>query len=167
MEEELGKRFVLDTSALLSLESCDILDIIYDRFIVLATPSVVNELQDFAKHSDKLGDLAKKVLDSRQKITIKEIAIEKELGYVSKTDKELFNLALQEKATLVSDDTQLLYHVDKEIDSGFSTIFLSLLIELEILTRDKALENLEIMRRDRNWQDNIIYVTTKEELEKM
>ena len=75
-----------------------------------------------------------------------------------------FNLALSKKTTLITDDIKLTRHAEGKIQIEFSTYFLPIFIESEILTKNEAIQKLEQMRCVRNWQDNIIYLSAKEEL---
>ena len=80
MEESLNRcdRFVLDTSAFLSLEGVNLLKILCNKFALLTTSSVMRELEDFAHHQDRLGNVAKKILGLKKKITTKETTVKRD-----------------------------------------------------------------------------------------
>ncbi len=165
VEENSKDKFLFDTSAFLSIESIHLLDRVIDLFSVITTPSVFRELDDFSQHEDRLGLIAEKVLAKRNKFSFKEITITEKLAYVSSVDEELFNLALKENITLITDDLKLLRHTTGKIKRAFSTYFLTDFVHAGILTREEALMKLEAMRDIRNWQDNLIYLSTKQILE--
>ena len=86
LEKKLKDKFLLDTSAFLSLESVNLLDTILEIFSIITTSSVLQELKDFSQHEDKLGLIAKKILNKKSKFLLKEITITKKLDYVSDID---------------------------------------------------------------------------------
>ena len=104
-------------------------------------------------------------IPKRDKFLFKETAITEKLDYVSPIDEELFNISLQEDITLITDDLKLLRHTTGKIKRALSTYFLTDFVHAGILSRGEALAKLEIMRNIRNWQDNVIYISTKEILE--
>ncbi len=165
LEENSKDKFLFDTSAFLSIESIHLLDRIIDLFSVITTPLVLRELDDFAQHEDVLGLIAERVLAKRNRFLLKETTITEKLDYVSSIDKELFNMSLRENITLITDDLKLLRHTTGKIKRAFSTYFLTDFVHAGILTKEEALAKLEAMRDIRNWQDNIIYLSTKEILE--
>ena len=165
LEESSKDKFLFDTSAFLSLESANLLDTILETFSIITTFSVLQELKDFSQHEDKLGKIAKRVLNKKNKFLLKETSITEKLNHISETDKELFNLSLEENTQLITDDLKLLYHTTGKIERSFSTIFLTIFVSSEILTKKQALEKVELMRDLRNWKSNIIYLTTIKELE--
>lgn len=164
-EEKSKDKFLFDTSAFLSIESIHLLDTVIDLFSVITTPSVFRELDDFAQHEDVLGIIAERVLAQRNKFLFKESVVTEKLNYVSSIDEELFNISLKEDITLITDDLKLLRHTTGKIKRFFSTYFLTDFVYAGILTKKEALMNLETMRNIRNWQDNILYLSTKEIIE--
>ena len=96
---------------------------------------------------------------------MKEAEIKELIQYIGKIDNELYNLAKKQSYTLITDDIKFSRHVDGKIDTQFSTFFLTLLVSSGYLSKEGALEKLEKLSGIRNWRDNIIYLTTKKELE--
>ena len=127
---------------------------------------MIRELDDFAKYDDKLGKIAKRILKLKHLFSIEESALTHILQYVSTTDQELYNLSFSKNVPLVTDDTKLAHHTKGKIKRAFSTLFLRIFVDAELMTKHDALEKLELMRALRNWQDNIIYTMSKEELMK-
>lgn len=165
LEEKSKDKFLFDTSAFLSIESIHLLDIVINLFSVITTPSVFKELDEFAQHEDILGLIARRVLAKINHFSFKDTTITEKLDYVSSIDEELFNISLKENITLITDDLKLLRHTTGKINRAFSTYFLTDFVYAGILTKKEALTKLEAMRYIRNWQDNIIYISTKEILE--
>jgi midasin (ATPase involved in ribosome maturation) len=155
--------FIVDTSSFLSLESASLLDNVLNKFKVITSDSVLNEIRDFTVHDDELGKIAKRVLQKKS-ISFMKPRIKEELAYVSQTDNDIFNLALSKRIPLVTDDIKLAKHAKNKVHIEFSTYFLSVFIEAKLLTTSSALQKLEQMRVIRGWQNNIIYILTKEKL---
>ena len=172
MEENLNKSsnetdFILDTSAFLSLESVYLLEKVLNTFPTITTFAVIHELNDFSEYNDELGRIAQRVLKLKHLFNLEESQIKHKLDHVSATDEELFNLASSQNIPLLTDDTKLVHHTKGKIVRAFSTVFLKIFVDAELLTKAEALEKLETMRHIRNWQENIIYISTKEELMKV
>ncbi len=156
--------FVFDTAAFLTLESVHLLERVLKSFYIVTTSSVIEELEEFAQYGDKLGNIAKRTLKLRHLFGIEEAPIKNKLSHVSIIDEEVYNLSLSRNIPLITDDTKLVHHTRGKIRRAFSTIFLSVYVESEFMTKKEALETLELMREIRNWQNNIIYTSSKEEL---
>lgn len=165
--ENSKDNFLFDTSALLSLESIRLLDVVLEWYCVVTTKSVLEELEEFAKHEDLLGIMAKKVLIKANRFVFKTVSSLEKIDYVGPVDKELFSISLKEDIVLITDDVKLMRHSVGKIKIAFSTFFLTDFIFLKIHTKTDALFKLEELRGIRNWQDNVIYLSTKEELEKI
>lgn len=166
MEKTL-KRFVCDTSALLSLSIMNIINETLNLAEIIITPSVIAELEEFAKFDDEYGNKSRELLNFREKFIIEKPKIKETLSFIQETDNELYNLAKENQLTLITDDIKLARHIEDKIDVQFSTYFLLSLVSSNIITKDKALEILEKIRDKRNWKNNIIYLTSKKELEEM
>lgn len=162
-----SENYILDTSAFISLESVNILERVLKASSITTTNSVLKELEEFAKYEDKYGKIAKNVLKLKSKFTIESCKITESIKYIEPTDNELYNLALKKKLPLVTDETKLVHHTRHKIDVYFSPFFLVLLLEAEYLTKEEALDKLEKLRDIRNWRNNIIYLITKNQLEKL
>lgn len=167
MEESLKESFIIDTSAFLSLEVVDLLEESLHYFTFITTSSVLLELEQFAIYDDFLGKVARRVLDSKNKFVVKDIHMKDQIARLGKTDTELCTLARIESLPLVTDDCKLNNHVTTIVNVYFSTVFLIIFVEAAILTKKLALEKLEFLQSARNWNKNIIYLWTKEALEKL
>lgn len=169
MDENLSRSwhtidFVFDTAAFLTLESVRLLEHALESFSIVTTPSVIWELEEFAQYGDELGTIAQRTLKLKHLLSIEESPIKNRLSYVSITDEEVYNLSSSKNIPLITDDTKLIHHTKGKIRRAFSTLFLSIFVESGIMTKTEALETLELMRNIRNWQNNIIYISSREEL---
>lgn len=162
-----SENYILDTSALISLESINILEQVLNLFSITTTNSVIKELEEFAKYEDKYGKIAKNILKLKNRFTIESCEIKESIKYIESTDNELYNLALKKKLPLVTDETKLVHHTRHKIEVYFTTVFLVLLTKADYFTKIEALHKLEELRNIRNWRDNIIYLITKNQLEQL
>ena len=164
--EKSSKSYILDTSALISLESIGILDEVAKLFSIVTTSSVIRELQEFAKYDDKYGKIAKGVLKNKFKYIIEDCKIAESIKYIEETDNELYNLSLKKKFPLVTDETKLVHHSRHKIEVFFTPVFIALLMQSGHFTKQEALAKLESLSEIRNWGNNIIYLIAKNQLEK-
>src|SRR3989338_1222521 len=162
-----SENYILDTSALISLESINFLEQVLVSFSVTTTNSVIMELEEFAKYDDKYGEIAKNVLKLKNRFTIESCEIKESIKYIESTDNELYNLALKKKLPLVTDETKLVHHTRHKIEVYFTTLFLIVLTEAKYFTKKGSLDKLEELRDIRNWRNNIIYLITKNQLEQL
>jgi len=168
LEENSEKsEYIFDTSALISLGTVKVIDNVLKLTKIVITLSIIKELEEFAKHDDNYGKASKEVLKYKDKLIVKKAEIKESIEYIQTTDNELYNLSKTLSCTLITDDIKFSRHVDGKIETQFSTFFLTLLVSSKHLSKEKALELLEKLRDIRNWRDNIIYLTTKDELEKL
>ena len=159
-----SENYILDTSALISLESINILNRVLQLFSITTTNSVIKELQEFAKYDDKYGKIAKNILKIKSEFAIESCEMTESIRYIEPTDNELYNLSLKKKLPLVTDETKLVHHTRHKIEVFFTTVFLVLLTEAKYFTKKEALDQLEELRNIRNWKNNIIYLITKNQL---
>ena len=117
-----------------------------------------------SKHEDKYGKIAKEILKFKDTFILKSAKIKEKIRFLEETDNELYNLSLNERIPLVTDDHKLNHHTKDKIIVYFSTFFLISFVTAGIITKEEALNKLELLRDIRNWENNIIYLTTKKEL---
>ncbi len=165
MAKNSKKRFLLDTSAFISLESINLLERVISVFDIETTNSVIDELKDFSKHSDEYGNTANRILKIVTNVSIDSTNVNEQIKYLEKTDNELFNLSKEKKISLITDDHKLIHHTKDKIEVYFSTFFLVTFAAANVISKREAMEMLEKLRDIRNWESNIIYLTTKETLD--
>ena len=164
MEKSSKEGLIVDTSAFISLGSIGLLKKTVELFNIVTTYSVIKELEEFSKHEDKYGKIAADVLKFKDKFVLKSAEIKERIRFLEETDNELYNLALNKKIPLVTDDHKLSHHTRGNIIVYFSTFFLVAFVAAGIMSKDEAVSKLEKLRDIRNWENNIIYLTTKREL---
>ncbi|MBW2975439.1 hypothetical protein KY366_06995 [Candidatus Woesearchaeota archaeon] len=161
------KSFIFDTSALISLASIDLLKRVVNFSSITTTDAVMQELNDFSKHKDDYGNISKKVLILKNKFLIRSAEAKEEIRYLEDTDNELFNLSKNTNIPLITDDHKIVHHTEKKIEVYFSTFFLIAFVAAGLISKKEALEMLERLRDIRNWQSNIIYLTTIDQIRSM
>ncbi len=161
------QRFVFDTSALISLGTASLLDKTLTIAEVTVTSSVIRELEDFAQFEDKYGKAAKEVLRHKDKFQLVKASIKESIKFIEKTDNELYNLAKQKSLDIITDDIKFARQVNDKIGVKFSTFVIAALVSAGNVSKQEALELLENLRSARTWRNNIIFLTSKEELEKL
>jgi rRNA-processing protein FCF1 len=168
MENNLvKKRYIFDTSALISLGSIKLIDNVFKLADIIITTSVIKELEEFAQYDDANGKASKEVLKYKDRFIVKDAKIKESIEYIQKTDNELYNLAKDLSLTLITDDIKFSRHVDDKMDTQFSTFFLTTLVSSGCLSKEIGLELLNKLRDTRNWSSNIIYLSTKNQLEQI
>jgi hypothetical protein len=103
----------------------------------------------------------------KTKYTIESCEIIESIKHVEPTDNELYNLSLKKRLPLVTDETKLVHHTRHKIEVYFSPVFLILLLKEKYFTKEEVLDKLEKLKEIRNWRNNIIYLITKNQLEKL
>jgi len=164
MEENSKNSFVFDTSALISLGSVNLMGKTSEIANIITCQSVIKELNDFCKFEDYYGMTGKEVLKYKDKFIILQSSITDEIKFVEETDSELYNLAKEKSLPLITDDIKLSRHLEGKIKVYFSTYFLSALVNSGNISKKKSLELLEKLSKERNWQNNIIYLISRKEL---
>lgn len=168
MEKSSKKdRFVFDTSALISLATIGLIDKTSGIVEIIITPSVIAELEEFAKFNDKYGQASKALLKYAKNFTIAKVDTKETVRFIEKTDNEIYNIAKQESVAIITDDIKFSRHVKGKAETRFSTYFLVASVTSGNISKDKALELLGSLRESRNWRSNIIYLVTKKELEQL
>lgn len=154
-------RVVLDTSALLSLASGNILDLAVASVNCVIPERVRAELLGLSMNNDFDGNLAKKVLD----LLGKEITVIDSSKASAEGEVECVYLAneLEDAEFLITDDSAALEKLEKLCKKPvrFSTMFLYAFCLKKKITKMQALQILERMRVKRNWKDNLIFEQAK------
>ena len=108
--------FVLDTSALISLGTIGLIGKALAIVDIVVSPSVISELEDFAKFKDAYGKASKIVLSHKKAFTIAKAGIKETLPHIEMTDNGLYNLARQKSLRLITDDIKFFRHVRGKVD---------------------------------------------------
>ena len=163
MAKDSKESFAIDTSAWLSLDMGHIVEVVLKNFDTKTTSLIIKELQAFAKYDDRLGLVAQRVLKNS---IPHETIVHKQHFPVSEADNSIYELAKAQQRTLTTDDFQLAHYARQHTQTAFSTYFILLLMGADMITKEDAFERLEKMRQGRNWENNMIYQRTKEQIAK-
>ncbi len=169
MEKESKKEeaCVFDTSALITLGIAGLIREVLDEINIFVTRGVVDELKAFAKFNDKYGKASREVLLYENNFVILECEIKEVIVSIQEIDNGLYNLAKEKNLALITDDIKLYRKVCEKIKVDFSTSILVALIIAGKLDKERALGLLEELRELRNWRNNIIYLTARNEIENL
>ena len=149
------------------MATIDLIEEVAELFEVIITYSVLRELEEFSKFDDPYGKASKNVIKCKTNFVILDVDVKETVQFIEKTDNELYNLANEKSLPIITDDIKLSRHISGNIETHFSSFFLQALISSGNLSKEKALNLLEKLRDLRNWRNNLIYLTTKEFIEKM
>ena len=154
-------KIILDTSAILSLASGDILETVIESIDCIVPTRVEEELRGISQNNTSLGSIAKSVLEfvGRDILVLKPSSLsfegEIECAYLAKEQKNVL--------FVITDDTKAIKKIQniskKEV--RFSTLLLFALIQKRKINREQAFTILEKMRVQRDWKNNIIYEQAK------
>lgn len=152
---------VVDTSALVSIASIDLLDTVLTTFDVNTTRTVVDELEDTAEYDDRHGDAACSVLMRREELTVHQpdgdpvqsSRIDPGEGSCARLTGEI------DAAFLITDDLRALPELQTvaDADVAISPIVLRALVNKGVLSREEAMEKLDRLAVQRDWLGAPIY----------
>ena len=143
-----------DTSALISVASIDLLDIFLSEFDVHTTELVIEELEETSEYDDRHGEAAQIVLDNQDRFTVHDIQGE---FTSSRVDEAEANCALLTKEIdadfLITDDLRALpeLQIIAHTKVAISPIVLKALVQRNVLTGEKAKEELDALAENRDW----------------
>lgn len=159
--------YVFDTSALISLGVAGLVKDVLEIVDVVVSNSVIEELEEFTRYDDEYGKVSKELLKFKEKFIFGDVRIRENISFIEKTDNELYNIAKNKSLVLITDDIKFARHVGGKIDVQFSTYFIMALVMVGKLKKEEAFRILDNLRAIRGWGENIIYLTARNELEKI
>ena len=152
---------VVDTSALITIASIDLLDPVLAEYDVHTTETVLEELEETAKYEDVHGQAAQTVLDQLDRVEIHKTNEPRfQSSSIDDGEGSTVTLANETQASfLLTDDLRALPELQTVVDSNvaISPILLKALVEREILEQAEALEKLEEAAQNRDWLESPIY----------
>lgn len=158
---------VVDTSALITIASIDLLDHVLSEYDVYTTKTVIQELEETAKYEDVHGRAAQNVLEQVDRDRI-EVQDTDEASFQSSRIDEgegtTVTLANETRAEfLITDDLRALPELQTVADSNvvISPLLLKALVKRDVLTREEALEKVEEGAENRDWLESPIYRKAK------
>ncbi len=149
---------VADTSALLSLALSGLFKLCDKHFKILTGEKVAEELREISSREDGLGKAAKEVLESVELISSSK--------KFSQGEDEALELLDKTKADLlISDDIEFVKKHKQNEKVSFSIVLFGILLERKIITKRDFLSAVETMFKNREWEENMIYLVAKNMLE--
>lgn len=152
---------VADTSALVSLATTELLELVLDEFDVHTTQTVCNELENTAAYEDSHGDAAQTILDNRKRLTVHQVEQPSiESSRIDTGEATCIALVAESNAAfLITDDLRALPELQALIDArvAISPIVLRALVTRGVLSREEAKDHLATMAETRDWLGAPIY----------
>jgi predicted nucleic acid-binding protein len=152
---------VADTSALLSLTTGGVLDLVLDEFDVHTTEPVVEECRDVASFTDEDAAAATQVLDRSERLTGRDVdGTRFETSRIDAGEGSCVAVAEQlDAAFLLTDDLRALPELQALTDArvAISPVVLKALVKRGALTDAEAAATLERIADSRDWLGAPIY----------
>jgi rRNA-processing protein FCF1 len=160
-------KLVIDTSALVSIETVNLVSRVLKYFDIIITEIVRQELLELSQYHDDHGKSSKRILGMINKDQIKIITIgdySRHLTEVDIGEASCLELAICEKADyLITDDCNCFWYLSSNFKNTVFSIFLvRLLSNLREITHEEGWEYIERIREKRTWGNNLIYRKAKE-----
>ncbi|MFP4001900.1 MAG: hypothetical protein ACLFSM_00570 [Thermoplasmata archaeon] len=167
---------VLDTSALISLETIELLELALENIEILTTSRVVDELEKMIEFEDRLVERAENVIKyvDEGKVEVVDVSEKKvdrvvsESKSVDKGEASCFLCAKESKVVnLVMDDVAAASSLEGKAmrDGIHQRISAAVVVELmqkEVISEEKARESLDSLIEDRDWRESILEVLAEE-----
>lgn len=152
---------VADTSALISLATAELVELVSEEFDVHTTETVIEELQATANYDDVSGTAASALIEEGHGLTVHAVDFPKfESSRIDRGEGSCAVVTREIDADfLVTDDLRALPELQTASTArvAISPIVLEALVERGVLTREQAKENLEQIAADRDWLESPIY----------
>lgn len=155
---EPSNELVIDACALLNLEAMGILSRAPERFSLLTAQTVVWELEGTARYDDYSGDLARRVLERVDHLTVSRLGTP--IAVRHQGEQDCRDLARQRGVPVIIDDLEAAAALDAEGMENYFSVFVLFVLTLEgTVTLAEARSALDEVRLHRSWRDNILYQT--------
>ena len=156
---------IVDTSALITIASINLLDPVLTEYDVHTTETVIEELNETAEYEDVHGEAAQTVLDQVDRIEVHKTNTQQfQSSRIDDGEGSTVTLAKNRQAEfLITDDLRALPELQAVADSTVvvSPILLKALVKQDILEQEDAMEKLEEAAENRDWLESPIYKKTK------
>ena len=156
---------ILDTSALITIASINLLDPVLTEYDVHTTETVIEELNETAEYEDVHGEAAQTVLDQLDRIEVHKTTGQCfQSSRIDNGEGSTVTLANKKQAEfLITDDLRALPELQVVADSTvvISPILLKALVKQDILEQEDAMEKLEEAAENRDWLESPIYRKAK------
>ena len=156
---------ILDTSALITIASINLLDPVLTEYDVHTTETVIEELNETTEYEDVHGQAARTVLDQVDRIEVHKTNTQQfQSSRIDDGEASMVTLANTKQAEfLITDDLRALPELQVVADSTvvISPILLKALVKRDILEQEEAVEKLEEAAENRDWFESPIYRKAK------
>ncbi len=156
---------ILDTSALITIASINLLDPVLTEYDVHTTETVIEELNETAEYEDVHGEAAQTVLDQVDRIEVHRTNTQQfQSSRIDDGEGSTLTLTNNKQAEfLITDDLRALPELQAVADSTvvISPILLKALVKRDILEQEDAMEKLEEAAENRDWLESPIYRKAK------
>jgi len=152
---------VADTSALISLATAEVVDLVFAEFEVHTTRVILQELEETAEYDDPHGQAAQNVLEQQAQFSVHTVDGEQfESSTIDQGEASCIRLEEQlEPAFLLTDDLRALPEIQNLTTAkvALSPIVLRALVKREVLEPKDAQNRLEQIAKTRDWLGAPIY----------
>lgn len=160
-------KLIIDTSALVSIETVNLVSRLLKYFDVIISDTVRLELIELSQYEDEHGKSSRRILEmvNKSQIKIKNVEIfQQHLTEIDSGEASCLELALSEKADyLITDDCNSFWYLTLYFKNTVFSIFLvRLLSNLKEITDEEGWEFIERIREKRTWGNNLIYKKARE-----
>ena len=136
---------VADTSALITLASIDIFDLVLEEFDIHTSVTAVEELEDTAEYDDSHGKAADRVLQHQDRFTAHD---------TSRTEFQSSRIDGGEGSCA---------DLARDLDADFLiTDDLRALVKRDVLDEQEAVAKLEAAAENRDWLESPIYTKARD-----
>lgn len=152
---------VADASALVSLATAEVSELVFEEFDCHTTETVVEELRSTADYDDTSGVAAQTVPNRKSDLTVHEVDTPAfESSRIDAGEGSCAALTRETDADfLVTDDLRALPELQSLVSSrvAIPPIVLEALVRREVLSREQARAELQRIAEDRDWLESPIY----------
>ena len=149
----MKRSFAFDTSSLISLGHTNLFSEILDTFNIIVSEGVLSELKDMTEIEDDTSDIASKWLELKSSMELRHSEKRKH------AEDELLEICKSGSNILVTDDVKAVKRFGDEVKYYFSPHIIYVLFKKGIISKNRALISLDLMKNKRDWRSNIIATT--------
>ncbi|MFP4050820.1 MAG: hypothetical protein ACLFVB_03675, partial [Thermoplasmata archaeon] len=165
---------VFDTSALISLNTIDLLELGLENIEMITTSQVVEELEDMQGFEDRLAEEAESILSyiDEERLNVVEISEEKLDEVISRSvdkgEASCFICAKETKTKfLVMDDVEAASSLEAEamregIHQRISVAVIVELLQKGVISKRKVRKALDDLIEDRDWKGGVLELLAEE-----
>lgn len=165
---------VFDTSALISLETIDLLELCLENIEMITTSQVVEELENIRKFEDRLAEKAESIISyiDEERLKVVDISEDKLDEVISpnvdRGEASCFICSKESKTKfLVMDDVEAASSLEAEamsegIHQRISVAVIVELLQKGVISNKKARKALDDLIKDRDWKGGVLEVLAED-----